>query len=80
MENIIDQFNYSLLDKIGSPCHKFGVYFVLNEIDKETKKGKNLILLEKYLKLYGDKNLSSNIIIPIIDYSLKKKNYRFNNY
>lgn len=73
MENIIDQFNYSLLDKIGSPCHKFGVYFVLNEIDKETKKGKNLILLEKYLKLYGDKNLSSNIIIPIIDYSLKKK-------
>ena len=46
-------------------------------------KGKNLILYEKYQKVYCDDELSSNLIVPFVDYDfneLKKQIYkRFNN-
>ena len=72
MSKYIDNFNYELLKKIGSPCNKFRVDFVLKEIDTETMKGKNLILYEKYQKVYCDDGLSSNFIVPFVDYSFNK--------
>ena len=68
MDKYIDNFNYELLKKLGSPCNKFTVNFILNEIDKETMKGKNLILYEKYQKIFCDDGLSSNFVVPFVDY------------
>jgi cytochrome P450 len=73
MDKYFDNFNYELLKKIGSPCNKFTVNFVLKEINKETMKGKNLILYEKYQKIYCDDSLSSNMVVPFIDYSFNKE-------
>ena len=65
-------FNYQLLNKIASPCEEKSIYNILEEIDKETLLGKNLVLYEKYQRTFGDNGLSSNIMIPCVDYQLNK--------
>jgi hypothetical protein len=67
-----NNFDYSLLNKIASPCEEKSIYNILEEIDKENILGKNLVLYEKYQRIFGDDGLSSNIIIPSIDYQLQK--------
>ena len=52
MDKYIDNFNYELLKKLGSPCNKFTVNFILNEIDKETMKGKNLIYMKNIKRFF----------------------------
>ena len=67
-----NNFDYILLNKIASPCEEKSIYNILEEIDRETILGKNLVLYEKYQRFFGDDGLSSNIIIPSIDYQLQK--------
>ena len=39
-----NNFDYSLLNKIASPCEEKSIYNILDEIDKETILGKNFCI------------------------------------
>ena len=73
MPDYIDKINYELVEKIASPLKKESLKQTLNLIDIEAKRGKILYLYKSYQKLYGDKKLSSNILVPMVDYYFSRK-------
>jgi cytochrome P450 len=71
MSNIIynDNFNYQLLNKIGSPCTINNINNCLHKINQELSKGKLLNLYNEFQLKYGDNLHSSNIMVPYIQKS-----------
>ncbi len=74
MKDYTDTIDYRLINKIASPLKSESLIQTLNLIDIEAKRGKLLYLYKSYQELYGDKKLSSNILVPMVDYYFSRKN------
>ena len=73
MPNYIDNFDYNLINKIACPLKNESLKQTLNLINIESSRGKILYLYKSYQELYGDRKLSSNIVVPMVDYFFSRK-------